>query len=154
MQMEKVDRDYIDERIREAGDTVTCTDGVLNYSFDARVLEYERYPFKPQRGRVILSNFREMKTVDYIFQATVASKKAMDYTSENVVLKGVNYDDSLTLVDGLGMKGTDAANSERVRLGQYTPGKYGLWINSGAIEILRGCRTTRCKAQRGGTVRQ
>jgi phage minor structural protein, N-terminal region len=126
IQMEKVDADFESERIREAGDTVTVLDTDLGYSFDARAIEYERYPFEPKRGSAILANFRPMKTSDYIFQATVASKKAMVYTSENAVLKGVKYDDSLTLVDGLGMKVTDDLARERLRIGQTGPGEYGL----------------------------
>jgi phage minor structural protein len=125
VQMEKVDPEFEAERIREAGDTVTCFDEVLGYSFDARAMEYERYPFEPQRGRVVLANFREMKTSDYIFQATVGSKKALSYTNKNAVLKGVKYDDSITLVDGLGMLVSDDQGRPMVRLGQTGPGEYG-----------------------------
>lgn len=126
VQMEKIDPDFESERIREAGDTVTVLDNDLGYSFDARAIEYERYPFEPKRGSAILANFRPMKTSDYIFQATVASNKAITYTSNNAVLKGVKYDDSLTLVDGLGMKVTDDLARERLRIGQTGPGEYGL----------------------------
>lgn len=42
------------------------------------------------------------------------------------MLKGVKYDDSLTLVDGLGMKVTDDLARERLRIGQTGPGEYGL----------------------------
>jgi len=135
VQMEKVDPEFESERIREAGDTVTCFDEVLGYSFDARAMEFERYPFEPKRGRVSLANVRELKTADYIFQATVGSKKAITYTTKNAVLKGVKYDDSLTLVDGMGMKVTDPQNVERVRIGQIGPGRYGLRVDSGYIEI-------------------
>ncbi|MFD2334708.1 phage tail spike protein [Cohnella sp. GCM10020058] len=138
VQMEKVDPDFSAERIRGAGDTVTVRDDVLGYSFDARVQEFERYPFEKKSGNVILSNFRQLTTADYIFSATVGSKKAMEYTSRNAVLKGVKYDDSLTLVDGLGLKVTDDHNAERVRLGQYGPGQYGLKVDGGAIEITGG----------------
>jgi len=126
VQMEKIDPDFESERIREAGDTVTVLDTELGYSFDARAIEYDRYPFEPKRGSATLANFRPMKTSDYIFQATVASQKAIVYTSENAVLKGVKYDDSLTLVDGLGMKVTDDHARERLRIGQTGPGEYGL----------------------------
>ena len=136
VQMEKVDPEFESERIREAGDTVTCFDEVLGYSFDARAMEFERYPFEPKRGRVSLANVRELKTADYIFQATVGSKKAITYTTKNAVLKGVKYDDSLTLVDGMGMKVTDPQNVERVRIGQIGPGRYGLRVDSGYIEIV------------------
>lgn len=138
VQLEKIDRIYETLKIVEAGDTVTVIDDILGYTFDARAIEYEYYPFEPKRGRVVLANFREMKAADYIFQATVASKKAISYTSNNAILKGVKYDDSLTLVDGLGMKVTDSSGSERVRLGQYGAGKYGLWVDGGAIEISGG----------------
>lgn len=126
IQMEKVDPEFESERIREAGDTVTVYDDELGYHFDARAIEFERYPFEPKRGHVVLTNFREFKTSDYIFQATVGSKKAIEYTSRNAVLKGVKYDDSVTLVDGLGIKVSDDFNREMVRLGQVGPGEYGL----------------------------
>ncbi|MFD2334711.1 phage tail spike protein [Cohnella sp. GCM10020058] len=138
VQLEKIDPDFRAERIRGAGDTVTVRDDVLGYSFDARVQEFERYPFEKKSGNVILSNFRQLTTADYIFSATVGSKKAMEYTSRNAVLKGVKYDDSLTLVDGLGLKVTDDHNAERVRLGQIGPGIYGLWVSGGAIQIGGG----------------
>jgi len=126
---------FVDERI-EVGDTVTVYDELLGYAFDARVQQYIRYPFEPKRGSVTLANFREYKTSDYIFQATVGSKKAITYTTKNAVLKGVKYDDSLTLVDGMGMKVTDPQNVERVRIGQIGPGRYGLRVDSGYIEIV------------------
>ena len=143
VQMEKVDPEFEAERIREAGDTVTCFDEVLGYSFDARAMEFERYPFEPQRGRVVLANFREFKTSDYIFQATVGSKKAITYTSRNAVLKGIKYDDSITIVDGLGMKVSDDQNRVMVRLGQTGPGEYGLAMfnKAGAKTIWQDAAT-------------
>jgi hypothetical protein len=132
----KVDPDaFAGERIG-VGDTVAVFDEALGYAFDARVHRYIRYPFEPKRGSVTLANFREYKTSDYIFQATVGSKKAITYTTKNAVLKGVKYDDSLTLVDGMGMKVTDPQNVERVRIGQIGPGRYGLRVDSGYIEIV------------------
>lgn len=123
----------------EIGDTITVLDDVLGYSFDARLREYERWPFNQTvRPRLTLGNFRPMKISDYIFQATVGSKKAIAYTSRNAVLKGVKYDDSITLVDGLGLKVTDDNNDEQVRLGQIGPGIYGLWVASGAIQVGGG----------------
>lgn len=123
----------------DLGDTVTVIDEVLGYNFDARLREYERYPYNPAiRPRLVIGNFRPLNTTDYIVQATVGSKKAIQYTSRNAVLKGVKYDDSLTLVDGLGMKVTDAANNERVRIGQVGPGIYGMWVASGAIQLAGG----------------
>lgn len=143
VQLEKVDREYLDERIREAGDTVTCYDEVLGYSFDARAMEFERYPFDRQSGRASLANFREMKTSDYIFQATVGSKKAIVYTSKNAVLKGIKYDDSITLVDGLGMRVSDDQNREMIRLGQTGPGQYGMAMfnKAGAKTIYQDAAT-------------
>lgn len=135
VELYKVDPDqFADERFG-VGDTLTVYDELLGYNFDARVHRYGRYPFEPKRGSVTLANFREYKTSDYIFQATVGSKKAITYTTKNAVLKGVKYDDSLTLVDGMGMKVTDAGNVERVRIGQIGPGRYGLRVDSGYIEI-------------------
>lgn len=122
----KVDPEFQAEVIREAGDTVTVTDDELGYAFEARVMEYEWYPYEPRRGSVTLANFRPLNTVDYVYQAAVGVKKAIKYTSTNAILKGLKYDDSITLVDGLGMRVSDASNRELVRLGQYEPGKYGL----------------------------
>ncbi|REK68011.1 MAG: hypothetical protein C6P35_03310 [Cohnella sp.] len=143
LEMEKADPEFEQERIREAGDTVTCFDDVLGYSFDARAMEYDRYPFEPKRGRAVLANFREMKTSDYIFQATVGSKKAIQYTTQNAVLKGVKYDDSITLVDGLGIKVSDDQNREMVRLGQIGPGQYGqvMYNKSGAKTLWQDANT-------------
>ncbi|MHA6484459.1 phage tail spike protein [Paenibacillus sp. strain BS8-2] len=126
VQLEKIDHDYLDEQIREAGDTVTCFDEVLGYSFDARAIEFERFPFERKSGRVVLTNFREFKTADYIFQATVGSKKAISFTNRNAVLKGQKYDDSITLVDGYGMRVADDQDRTMVRIGQTAPGEYGL----------------------------
>lgn len=143
IQMEKVDREYLDERIREAGDTVTCYDEVLGYSFDARANEFERYPFERKRGRAVLANFREFKTADYIFQATVGSKRAIEYTSKNAVIKGQKYDDSITLVDGMGMLVSDDQGRPMVRLGQTGPGEYGqtMYNKAGAKTIWQDAAT-------------
>lgn len=132
----KVDSEFQAEVIREAGDIVTVTDDELGYAFTARVMEYEWYPYEPKRGKATLANFRPLNTVDYVYQAAVGVKKAMKYTSTNAVLKGIKYDDSITLVDGLGMRVSDASNHELVRLGQYEPGKYGL-----ALFNLAGAKT-------------
>jgi phage minor structural protein len=126
VELEKVDREFEVDRIRQSGDTVTIFDEELGYSFDARVDQRDPYPFEPKGGGATLANFREFKTEDYIFQATVASKKAIVYTSKNAVLKGVKYDDSLTLVDGFGMAVSDDFNRVRIRLGQVGPGDYGM----------------------------
>ncbi|RJE90695.1 hypothetical protein D3P07_00895 [Paenibacillus sp. 1011MAR3C5] len=125
VELEKVDAEFQSEAIREVGDTIIVIDESMGFRFDARITEYERYPFEPKRGCVVLANFREMKTSDYIFQATVGSRKAMVYTSENAVLECIKYDDSITLVDGLGMAVSDELNRVRVRLGQVEPGNYG-----------------------------
>ncbi|QNK54577.1 phage tail protein [Paenibacillus sp. PAMC21692] len=126
VELEKVDVDFRAEAIRSVGDTVTIIDESMGYRFDARVTEYERYPFEPKRARIVLANFRELKTADYVFQATVGSKRAITYTTKNAVLKGVKYDDSVTLVDGFGMRVSDDMNRTMVRLGQTAPGEYGL----------------------------
>ncbi|MFD0588657.1 phage tail spike protein [Paenibacillus sp. GCM10027627] len=126
VELEKVSADFRGEAIRSVGDTITVIDESMGYRFDARVTDYERYPFEPKRGRVVLANFRQLSAADYIWQATVGSKRAMVYTSENAVLKGVKYDDSITLVDGFGMRVADDQNRTMVRLGQTAPGEYGL----------------------------
>lgn len=120
------------EILRAAFDECFCTYRptreypILTAGFDARVTEYERFPFSANKARIVLANFRELTAADAIFQATVASRRAIVYTTENAVLKGVKYDDSITLVDGLGMAVSDDANRLRVRLGQVGPGDYGL----------------------------
>jgi phage minor structural protein len=133
----KVDSAFSPYSIREAGDIVTVTDDELGYAFEARVMEYEWYPYEPRRGRVTLANFRPLKSTDYVYQAVTGVKKAIKYTSTNAVLKGIKYDDSITLVDGLGMRVSDASNRELVRLGQYEPGKYGLALfNTSGVKTL------------------
>ncbi len=143
IQMEKIDPDFAPERIREAGDTVTVYDGDLGYSFDARAWSFDRYPFEPKRGSMTLANFRTLKTSDYVFQATVGSKKAISYTSKNAVLKGQKYDDSLTLVDGMGMKVEDDLGRVMIRLGQIGPGEYGqaMYNKSGDKTIWQDAAT-------------
>lgn len=126
IEMEKVSVDFKAEAIREVGDTVTVIDESMGYRFETRVHSYERYPFEPKRARVILANFRELSRGDILFQATAAGKRAITYTSKNAVLKGVKYDDSVTLVDGFGMRVSDDQNRTMVRLGQTAPGEYGL----------------------------
>lgn len=125
VQYEKIDRDFESERIREAGDTVTVFDPELGFSFDARAMEYERYPFAKKSGRATLANFREFKPADVIFQASLGSHKAIAYTNKNTVIKGKKYDDSLTVVDGMGLKVEDDQGRIMVRLGQTGPGEYG-----------------------------
>ncbi|MBJ6364138.1 phage tail spike protein [Paenibacillus sp. GCM10012307] len=128
VQLEKVDDDFYEERIRDVGDTVTVIDEPMGYRFDARVHQYTRYPFEPKRARIVLANFRELTATDYLFKATVGSRKAIEYTSRNAVLKGVKYDDSVTVADGFGITVSDDFNRKRVILGQYEPGKYGLLV--------------------------
>ncbi|RAU96848.1 phage tail protein [Paenibacillus sp. YN15] len=141
--MAKVDDAFSPYSIREAGDIVTVTDSELGYAFEARVMEYEWYPYEPRRGRATLANFRPLKSSDYVYQAVTGVKKAIKYTSTNAVLKGIKYDDSITLVDGLGMRVSDASNRELVRLGQYEPGKYGLALfnTSGAKTLWQDAAT-------------
>lgn len=143
VELEKVDEDFRSEAIREVGDTITVIDESLGYRFEARVTDYERYPFEPKRGRVTLANFREMRTADFVFEATVGSKRAMLYTSENAVLKGVKYDDSITLVDGLGVRVSDDMDRQMIRLGQTGPGEYGMamYNKAGARTIWQDAST-------------
>lgn len=141
--LSRVDEEFESERIQSIGDTVTVYDEVLGYAFEARVVQYERYPFEPKRGRISLANFRELTKADYIVQAITGVKKAMRYTSTQSVLKGIKYDDSITLVDGLGMRVSDAADRELVRLGQIYAGEYGLALfnTSGQITLRQDAAT-------------
>ncbi|MHA7964965.1 phage tail spike protein [Paenibacillus sp. CAU 1782] len=143
IEMEKVNAEFRAEAIRDIGDTVTVIDESMGYRFDARVTDYERYPFEPKRGRIVLANFRELTTGDYLFRATVASRKAMVYTSENAVLKGQKYDDSITLVDGLGMRVSDDHDRTMLRFGQTGPGEYGMamYNKAGARTIWQDAST-------------
>jgi len=137
IELEKVDDEFKAEAIQGIGDTVTVKDEVLGFHFDARVQRYERYPFEPKRGRVTLANFRELSDGDVIFRATVGGRQALIYTSENAVLRGVKYDDSITLVDGYGMAVSDDFNRTMVRLGQTAPGQYGLALyNKSGVQTV------------------
>lgn len=126
IELEKADVDFRSEAIREVGDTVTVIDEVMGYRFDARVQRYERFPFEPKRGRVVLANFRELTNGDVLFRATAAGKKAITYTTKNAVLKGQKYDDSITMVDGMGMRVSDDLDRTMMRVGQTGPGEYGM----------------------------
>lgn len=126
VELEKADAEFSPIGIRGVGDTITVIDEMMGYRFDARVTSYERYPFEPKRGRVVLANFRELTEANFIYRATVASRKAMVYTSENAVLKGVKYDDSITIVDGVGITVADDFGRIRVQLGQWEAGNYGI----------------------------
>lgn len=137
VELAKLSPEFDSERFG-VGDTITVYDEPLGYAFEARVYEYVRYPFEAQRGSVVLANFRELNMADYIFRATAGSKKAIVYTSKNAVLKGVKYDDSVTIVDGKGITVSDPGDVARVILGQYAPGQYGIWIASGAITFEGG----------------
>lgn len=143
VQLEKVDPEFSSDAVRGVGDTVTVRDDELGFHFDARVIEYERFPFEPKRARVVLANFREFKSSDYVWQATVGSRKAIKYTSQNAVLKGIKYDDSITLVDGIGITVSDDLERIRAQLGQIAPGEYGvvLFNNSGNRTIWQDANT-------------
>ena len=41
------------------GDTVRVIDEDLNIDVNARIMEYEYYPYEPQRSRVVLANFKD-----------------------------------------------------------------------------------------------
>lgn len=115
--------------IRGVGDTVLVVDRNLGYKFDARIMQFEYNPLDEVKDpRIVLANFREMTEADYIFKATVGSQRAIKYTSKNAVLKGIKYDDSITLVDGMGMAVSDDLDRIRVRLGQVAPGEYGMTL--------------------------
>lgn len=115
--------------IRGVGDTVLVIDRNLGYKFDARIVQYEYNPLdKVKDPRIVLANFRELTAADYIVQATVGSRRAITYTNKNAVLKGIKYDDSITLVDGMGMAVSDDLDRIRVRLGQVAPGEYGMTL--------------------------
>jgi phage minor structural protein len=43
----------------ELGDTITIIDEPLNVNIKARVIEYEYYPYEPERSKVVLANYRE-----------------------------------------------------------------------------------------------
>lgn len=49
------------------------------------------------------------------------------------VPKGVKFDNSVVIGDGSGIKVVDSSNVERVMLGQYSPGNYGLLVKGGEI---------------------
>lgn len=137
VQLEKADPTFAPEAIRSVGDTVTVIDEPMGYRFDARVTEFERYPYEPKRGRVVLANFRELSAADYVWQATVGSQRAIQFTSDNAVLKGVKYDDSITLIDGYGMRVSDDLNRTMLRIGQTAPGEYGLaMFNKSGVRTL------------------
>ncbi|AKA61483.1 tail fiber [Bacillus phage Stahl] len=54
------------------------------------------------------------------------------------VQAGQKYDNSVIIGNNYGVSVYDANNSQRVRMGQYAPGKYGMRIDNGALEIVNG----------------
>ena len=137
VEMEKIYPEFDAYKIRGIGDIITVKDDELNYEFQARVVEWTHYPFEPKRGSVSLANFRELSKDDYIHEARTGVKKAMRYTSINAVLKGQRYDDSVSFVDGRGIGVSNPAGQELVRLGQTSPGVYGLaMFNTSGVKTL------------------
>jgi len=147
VQLEKADPSATSDIIHTVGDTVTVYDDDLGYHFDARVTEYDRYPFEPRKARVTLANFRELTASDYVWKATVGGQQAIKYTNKHAVMKGVKYDDSITLVDGMGMAVSDDLDRIRVRLGQVAAGEYGMTLYNKA-----GTRTLWLDATTGDAV--
>lgn len=152
VQLEKVDPEFNVEVIRGVGDTVTVIDEDLGYNFEARVTDYDRYPFEPKRARVALANFRELSAADYVSEALFSGKKAIIYTSKNAVLKGIKYDDSITLVDGMGMAVSDDLDRIRVRLGQVAAGEYGMTLYNKSGQRTLWLDATTGNAQFSGNI--
>ncbi|KEF40107.1 Prophage endopeptidase tail [Schinkia azotoformans MEV2011] len=76
--------------------------------------------------------------------ATTDWEKAVKYTDDttansalnkanNSVQKGEKFDNSVVIGNGNGIKVKDASNNDRVVLGQYAAGLYGLLVNGGEI---------------------
>ncbi len=127
----------LDDGDYAVGNKGTIHDEGLNYAVEARINSYTRYPFEPKRGALTLANFRNLSQADYLYRATVESKRAMVYTSRQAVMKGIKYDDSVTIVNGIGVVVSDAQDRHRVELGQYLPGEYGMRVlnKQGQVQI-------------------
>ena len=54
------------------------------------------------------------------------------------VQAGQKYDNSVIIGNNYGISVYDADDNQRVRMGQYEPGKYGMRIDNGALEIVNG----------------
>ncbi|MEC1778393.1 phage tail protein [Schinkia azotoformans] len=66
------------------------------------------------------------------YASTVASTAETNAKNASVP-KGVKFDNSVVIGNGNGIKVKDASNNDRVILGQYAAGKYGLKVNNGEI---------------------
>jgi hypothetical protein len=69
------------------------------------------------------------------------AEKASLYLEANEtqsVQAGQKYDNSVIIGNNYGVSVYDANNTQRVRMGQYSPGKYGIRIDNGALEIVNG----------------
>lgn len=64
---------------------------------------------------------------------------------------GQRYANSLVLGNNYGIEVFDELNNTKVRLGQYEPGKYGLKIYQGAIEIVGGLPTDQINVGSGSS---
>lgn len=70
---------------------------------------------------------------DQIILGDNGEKLSSSVMGDDLLKKGQKYDNSVTFADGNGIKVTDGGNNERVRLGQYAAGKYGLKVTNGEI---------------------
>lgn len=70
---------------------------------------------------------------DQIILGDNGEKLSSSVMGDDLLKANQKYDNSVTFADGNGIKVTDTLNNERVRLGQYAAGKYGLKVTGGEI---------------------
>lgn len=217
----EVDMLELENEPKELGDTVRVIDEELGIDVFARIVEYERYPAEPWRGKVVLANFRPgltdflselqdakdtvqkvmpngrvnasrldgiintlktritgsaamanaevMEDKGILFENTdtnspdygalylgpgllaIADRKAGDkwdwrafgtgagFTADEIVagvldaaMVKIQAGNSV-YVDGTGLNVIDPNNQERIRIGEYAAGKYGIKVTSGEI---------------------
>lgn len=205
----------------ELGDVITVIDEELGIDVNARIVEYERYPFEPERSKVTLANFLP-NVADYISQLQDTKRVVDDITYQgkvntyfldgiidvlsnrfvsaesnwhtdeqgNIIFEAMDgtsvmklageglaianqkdthgnwiwstfgtgdgftadrintgvlqaalvkiIADNATYIDGNGIHIVDNNGVERVTLGNYADGKYGIKVDKGFIEIIGG----------------
>lgn len=122
----------LDHEAVRLGDTVAVIDRAISPPIEvsARIIELKRYLNEPYRSKVILGNFLPSITDDAAkvraLQATVHDRSGI---WNEKITEGRSY--KSVYIDGdSGLRVLDEQNRERVSLGEYAAGKYGLKLTS------------------------
>ena len=79
-ELKKLDEFGAFERF-ELGDTIRIVDEMLGIDVNARIMEYEYYPYEPQRSAVVLANFKE--NIGGVFAELLKAKNLVEQIVTN-----------------------------------------------------------------------